>query len=178
MKKEGNNSRLRFWLIFAIVLLLALSAITVGYYWHRIFPSEKVSEVYTRYRDCEGLNVSFVEAYRINDSVTVDVTLIEVSDSVMWDSVCADFGIIKLSEIPEEMRPIFSQTNAYGYHYVDLDSTLLAQSDRGDVGDGELRDVCLFSRGTKTVCVFHCVDNVTLANIVDKKMDEIGGGDM
>lgn len=81
-----------------IAMLIELAAITLWKRWYWFFPSHAVSEVYTRYAGTEGLNVTFLKNYRINDSVFVDVTLIEAVDSIAWNLIKEDFRIIT----PEE----------------------------------------------------------------------------
>ncbi|MBO4308129.1 MAG: hypothetical protein J5848_07465 [Bacteroidales bacterium] len=88
----------RFWMWVGIAMLIELAAITLWKRWYWFFPSHAVSEVYTRYAGTEGLNVTFLKNYRINDSVFVDVTLIEAVDSIAWNLIKEDFRIIT----PEE----------------------------------------------------------------------------
>ena len=75
-----RNNIIKFWSIFAIVLVLALLAITVAFKWHRIFPDDRVSLLYTKASKVEGLSASFVEGYRVNDTLSLDVTLLETQD--------------------------------------------------------------------------------------------------
>ncbi len=67
----------RFWMWVGIIMLIELAAITLWKRWYWFFPSHAVSEVYTHYAGTEGLNVVFFKDFKINDSVFVDVTLIE-----------------------------------------------------------------------------------------------------
>ena len=78
----------RFWILFLLVLALALGAITVAHHWHRIFPTGEVSEYYTRYAGREGMDVSYVKDYRVNDTIQLNVTLLEIHDSLLWEQVC------------------------------------------------------------------------------------------
>ena len=87
---------LKFWGLFFLVLIVALGAITVAQRWHRIFPSQNVSDIYKRYENRDGIDVSYVKRYKVNDTVFVDVTLIEVKDTSVWNSVCEDFHISSL----------------------------------------------------------------------------------
>jgi len=88
----------RFWTWVGILLLVELAAITLCKRWYWFFPTRDVSEVYTKYAGTDGLNVVFLKDFKINDSVFVDVTLIEALDSAAWELIERDFRIIP----PEE----------------------------------------------------------------------------
>lgn len=83
----------RFWLLVGIILLVELAAITLWKRWYWFFPTGQVSEVYTKYAGTDGINVAFFKDYRINDTVFVDVTLLEAKDSVIWTTLKKDFEI-------------------------------------------------------------------------------------
>ena len=110
-----------------IALLIELAAITLWKRWYWFFPSHEVSEVYTKYADTEGLNVTFLKNYRINDSVFVDVTLIEAVDSTAWNLIKEDFRIIT----PEEYNIHYDSTTVsmkfapHGNYSSPMDTVLL-----------------------------------------------------
>ncbi len=83
----------RFWLLVGIILLVELAAITLWKRWYWFFPTGQVSEVYTKYAGTDGINVAFFKDYRINDTVFVDVTLLEAKDSVIWTTLKKDFEV-------------------------------------------------------------------------------------
>lgn len=83
----------RFWLLVGIILLVELAAITLWKRWYWFFPTGQVSEVYTKYAGTDGINVAFFKDYRINDTVFVDVTLLEARDSVIWTTLKKDFEV-------------------------------------------------------------------------------------
>lgn len=86
---------LKFWGVFFIILAVALGVITLIYRWHRIFPTHEVSEIYSRYAKEEGIDAAFVKDYRVNDSVTVDVTLLEATTDSAWVNLMNDFDLGK-----------------------------------------------------------------------------------
>lgn len=83
---------LKFWGVFFIILAVALGVITLIYRWHRIFPTHEVSEIYSRYAKEEGIDAAFVKDYRVNDSVTVDVTVLEATTDSAWLELLKDFN--------------------------------------------------------------------------------------
>ena len=91
MKRPFNKKR--FWLIVAILALVETLVCYIAIQWKYIFPSNEVSEIYARYEKVEGIDVSFVKDYKVNDTVFVDVTLLEATDSVGWATLKKDFEV-------------------------------------------------------------------------------------
>lgn len=90
----------------SIALLVELAAFTLWKRWYWFFPTHAVSEVYTKYAGTDGLNVTFMKDYRVNDSVFADVTLIEALDSTAWELIKEDF----LIKTPEECNVHYDST--------------------------------------------------------------------
>lgn len=91
MKRPFNKKR--FWLIVAILALVEAAILCLALQWKYIFPSKEVSELYTRYENVDGVDVSFIKDYKVNDTVFVDVTLLEAIDSMGWATLKKDFEI-------------------------------------------------------------------------------------
>lgn len=92
-----------------IALLIELAAFTLWKRWYWFFPSYSVSELYTKYAGTEGLDVAFVKDYRVNDTVFVDVTMLEARDTAIWNRLLKDFNIY----IPDEMLPFIDSNSVY-----------------------------------------------------------------
>ncbi|MBQ9587526.1 MAG: hypothetical protein IJR26_06690 [Bacteroidales bacterium] len=110
MKRPFNKKR--FWLIIAILALVEALVCYIAIQWKYIFPSNEVSEIYARYEKVEGIDVSFVKDYKVNDTVFVDVTLLEATDSVGWATLKKDFEIPNPS--PDFQQRIDSGKNMIG----------------------------------------------------------------
>ncbi|MBP5758209.1 MAG: hypothetical protein J6W45_02265 [Bacteroidales bacterium] len=160
----SRKNIVKFWGIFCILLALALGAITLAHRWHRIFPSDEVSDIYLRYRDTDGLDVSYVKKYRVNDTVLVDVTLIETGDTVLWDCLCEDFHIPSISKLPEELRSKYLSDDTFGYRVEE-------SSQRSE----PRRDLIVYSRKNMSICVFHSLDNKQYDAIIDREIDKLSG---
>lgn len=93
----------RFWTVIAIVAVIEVLAIALVQQWRYIFPSHEVSEIYTRYENTDGIDASFIKDFRVNDSVFIDVTLLEAKDSAGWALLCKDFAI---SDVVKVMQHI------------------------------------------------------------------------
>ncbi len=161
-----RKSIVRFWLIFAVVLAVAMAAITVAFRWHQLFPTDEVSEYYTRYAERKGITASYVKDYRINDTLRLDVTVLEVSDSVVWEQVCEELHLLTTAQLPEEYRDLYFSPNGFE-SYVLYDTVTV---------NGEpcpLQTVFIYTRYNRTVCIFHSVTEVQYDAIMDKEIDEI-----
>ncbi len=174
---NGKNI-IRFWSFFAVALAVALLAITVVHNWHRIFPEGRVSQVYVRASAVEGIEASFVEDYRLNDTITLDVTLLEAKDSAAWQWLCEELGITSLDVFPPEIKALFMRPQAFEMLYIEPDTTIMQLenehlSEVDSLPTIELHDVCAFNRYERMACVFHLCDENTMAVIVHKKTKEL-----
>lgn len=127
-------------------LLVAAAILAVGVaVWRYTAPQRHVSNLYRRYEHADGIAASYIHNYHVNDTIRIDVTLLEATTDSAWQALCADFA---LSDIVEEMKKVapsavFSrQVNRHDY----------TQVVRGDSPDAELLAISCDSR---TFAVFH-----------------------
>ena len=89
----------RNWPYYIIAFCLALLTVYVLHNSGRIFPSGEVGEVYRRYCNRDDIRVEFFKDFRINDSITVDVTTLTAADSASWEALLREMnkseGVIK-----------------------------------------------------------------------------------
>ena len=127
-------------------LLVAAAVLAVGVaVWRYTAPQRHVSDLYRRYHNADGIAASYIHNYPVNDTLRVDVTLLEATTDSAWQTLCADFAISDIVETIEDIDPhaIFSrQVNRHDY----------AQVVRGDSPDAEILAI---SCDTKTFAVFH-----------------------
>ena len=88
----------RFWLISAILAVIEVLLLVAFYQWKYIFPSNEVSDLYRHYADVENIDATFIKDYKINDTVFVDVTLLEAKDSAGWAALKHDFAVPELND--------------------------------------------------------------------------------
>ena len=143
---------LRFWGVFLALLALALGVITLIHRWHRVFPSSEVSEVYAHYENVEGIDASFVKKYRINDSVFVDVTMLQATDSAGWKMIKEEFNIFDADDLPPEEREIF---NTYFNQSIVLKKVVPGKYNQQSDTNVNNNDVIAYERAKKRVCIFH-----------------------
>ena len=84
------NKSARWWLVFLVATALSVGAVALSRWWPRLFPDGAVSELYQRYAGTEGIEASFIRGYRLSDSVRVDVTLLQATDSAAWAQLLVD----------------------------------------------------------------------------------------
>jgi hypothetical protein len=75
-------------IIFLAIVLVALAVRL----WPRTVPFDQCSDLYKQYVAVEGINATYIKDYKVNDTVFVDVTLLEATDS-MWHTLMKDFNI-------------------------------------------------------------------------------------
>lgn len=86
-----QGRRPQFLLPAIIFLAIVLVALAVRL-WPRTVPFDQCSDLYKQYVAVEGINATYIKDYKVNDTVFVDVTLLEATDS-MWHTLMKDFNI-------------------------------------------------------------------------------------
>ena len=123
----------RFYLL-GLCLLAALLSAAAKMVPHEL-PAGRCGELYRRYAGRPGIEAAYLRDYRLNDSVSVAVTLFRATDSAAWQQLCSDFAIY----LPEELRGLKTYffrargTNRYGEDMPDsiidiLEKTALSYS--------------------------------------------------
>lgn len=155
----------RFWMWVVIAMFIELAAVTLWKRWYWFFPPRAVSELYTKYAGTAGLNAAFVKDYRVNDTVFVDVTLLEATTDSAWEMLQTDFNI---PIIPEEYRELVAGNNS-------IDFRLAPKTDPRLPMDSvaENNDAIVVSRNKQTVCVFHISSKKQINDIFYSKLEGI-----
>ena len=154
---------LRFWGRFLLLLAVALGAITLVMRWHRIFPSDEVSEIYAKYAEMNGIEASFIKDYRINDTAFIDATVLEATTDSAWAVLQNDFNV---PIIPEEYRELFDHS---------IDFRLAPKNNPKALADSIMlnNDIIVVSREAQTISVFHIVYEHQLDIIWHTKTHEL-----
>lgn len=148
----------RSWLITIIYSLLLFGLGAVVIFMPQVVPMDKCSDLYKRYANIDGIGATFIKDYKVNDSVFVDVTVLEATDSVGWQELRADF---KLSGIQKETSKRMGKNISYKYapkkdYTKGTDTTNILNND------------CVAINYTdSTLCIFHYNDEETRKAIVD-----------
>ena len=98
MKSPNITKQLTSWpFIMALCLLIIIGTLAVKL-WPRSVPYDQCSDIYKHYAGVEGIDASFIKYFKVNDSVFVDVTLLEAKDSASWAVLMHDFPGPDLSD--------------------------------------------------------------------------------
>ena len=153
------NSR-RFWPFVALLCLVAAGAVaclTAGA--HR----PETSDVYRRYANLPGVDATFVKAYPVNDTLSVDVTLLQATDTAAWHQLSDDFRfnndtkatMAKLTDSDLECLAVITSQRYYA------DST------------ANKKFIGVVSPIKKYICIFHCTDTQTWNRLFNAVYDKV-----
>lgn len=149
------------------LLVLALIGCTLALrLWPRTLPTKQCSEIFRRYEGCDGIRASFIHDKKINDTLAVDVTMLEAVSDSGWTKICSDLNIPSLANIPEELQSLFSAGQAFG-RIVEIDSASAGAACQ------PLRNLYIYSRSDRTVCVIHLLTEQEYDAIVDNEIKNI-----
>lgn len=138
-------------LLGALVMVAVVVAVEFAVYMSGVVPYRKCSEVYKQYSKVEGVRATYVKDYRVNDTLTVGVTLLEATDSAGWAYLMESFHIseemIKESEVNPLANIWVSQSlkGSPETRYIPSDSISPADSDIEIVAKAmKERQICIF----------------------------------
>ena len=80
-------------LLGALVVVAVVVAVEFAVDMSGVVPYRKCSEVYKQYSKVEGVRATYVKDYRVNDTLTVGVTLLEATDNAGWTYLTKSFNI-------------------------------------------------------------------------------------
>ena len=155
---------LRFWGRFLLLLAVALGAITLVMRWHRIFPSDEVSEIYAKYAEMDDIEASFIKDYRINDTAFIDATVLEATTDSAWAVLQKDFNIHiipKKHKEPSTCHSIGFRLAPKNNPQAPTDSNLLNN------------DVIVVSQEMQTITILHITSEAQIDIIIYEKAKEI-----
>lgn len=156
----------RSWLITILICLLLLCGGGAVLLLPQVVPFDQCSDMYKRYADMDGVDATFIKGYKVNDTVFVDVTLLETKDTALWDSLCKDFGIALFSMYPKEYREIMSIEHSFGQQVIK--DTIVLEND-----SLYKENLIIFSHINMSMCIFHKINDSQYDAIVNEKHKEI-----
>ena len=86
------RKRILWWLVMALLCLLAAVVGATVAYWRHTVPLDECSEVYRRYHKTEGIQAAFIRDMPINDTLNVDMTLLVADDSLTFVNLLKGWG--------------------------------------------------------------------------------------
>lgn len=138
----------RSWLITILFCLLLLGGGGAVLLLPQVVPFSQCSDVYKRYAKMDGVDATFIKDYKVNDTVFVNVTLLQSIDSTSWSTLSNDFNIPKLDS---EMQQLINDS------YDMVFTRQVSKPDYSHVVKGYSPDVELLAISylMKSICVFH-----------------------
>ena len=161
--------------IFIILCVVAVLVAVLVKRCPRTVPYEQCSEVYKRYSRVEGVRATYVKDYRINDTLTIGVTLLEATDSAGWKYLLQKFNI------SQEMQTVLEQVDfgVMSWNSPKGNPEVKAAT-IGECRDVSLTDkdieICACSFRERKICVFHtqsedeilAIDNYNYDNMINQ----------
>ena len=129
-------------LAFLLLTILGVAAVAA---WRYLLPERHVSDLYRCYEHADGIAASYIHNYPVNDTLSLDVTLLEATTDSSWQVLCADFAISRVVEEMVQINPdlVFCrQVSRHDYTQVIY----------GDHPNAELLTI---SCSSKTLAIFH-----------------------
>ena len=77
-----------------MVALLVVAAVVVWHFVPRQLPYSECGDIYKHYAAEKGIEATYIKDYKVNDTVFVDVTLLEATDSVGWNKLVEELNLV------------------------------------------------------------------------------------
>ena len=149
----------------ALCLLIVVGTLCVKL-WPRTVPFEQCSEIYQKYAHTPGIDAAFVKDYRINDTVTIDATLLKAKDTNAWNNICKDFDIVLPPTLPKESRELMMDKNTFSQRVIR--DTVITEHD-----SIYRKNLVIYSYYNMTMCIFQNINDLQHYAIIDKNIEEI-----
>ena len=156
----------RSWLITILICLLLLCGGGAVLLLPQVVPFDQCSDVYKRYADMDGVDATFIKDYKINDTVFLDITLLETSDSVSWENLCKDFGIASFAQYDKEYRELMTLEHSF-------DQRLVFDTIVSDNDSVCIMSLIIYSHLNMSMCIFPNIDDNEYDAIINNKYKEI-----
>jgi len=155
----------RAWLITIIICLVILGGGAVVLLHPQVVPFDQCSVAYQTYANQPNIRAAFIKDYRINDTVKVNVTLLEAKTDSAWTVLQTDFNV---PIIPEEYKHLINNYNS-------VDSWLAPKDNYKSPMDtiAYRNDAIVVSRQKQIVSIFHLRKETPINDIFIHKLNEI-----
>jgi hypothetical protein len=148
MKKNKKSNII----INILIVVVILGGASIFWYMQRTVPYWQCSEVYKRYKDVEGVRATYVKDYRVNDTLTVGVTLLEATTDSGWAKLVSKFNVpMEMVELAKSNPDIDIWV---GQALKDRPEVLCDVSELNEEEAQEL-EIMTISMQMHTICIFH-----------------------
>lgn len=139
-------------LLGALVVVAVVVTVELSVYMSGVVPYRKCSEVYKQYSKVEGVRATYVKNYRVNDTLTVGVTLLEATDSAGWDYLMEAFHISEGMVKEAEENPLANIWMSQSLK--DTPETRYIPSDSISCADSDI-EIVAKAMNEREICIFH-----------------------
>lgn len=113
----------------AVILAAALAFLAVRYL-PGVLSERKCSLVYQHYAHLPGIEATFVKGYPLNDTIPIDVTLLQATTDSAWQRLRADFGdLSRIQENGEMASAISCRFSPKKDYSLPMDTSCLLNND-------------------------------------------------
>ena len=165
MNTQRLIDKLTSWPVTLTVCLLIVLGTLIVKLWPRTVPFDQCSFAYQTYANQPNIRAAFIKDYRINDTVKVNVTLLEAKTDSAWTVLQTDFNV---PIIPEEYKHLINNYNS-------VDSWLAPKDNYKSPMDtiAYRNDAIVVSRQKQIVSIFHLRKETPIDDIFIHKLNEI-----
>ena len=117
--------------------------------------------IYERYAETDNLTVAFVGGYRVNDSLRVDVTFLQATDTAGWSLLKKDFAI---PTFPPEIERLMEEGCSVNYRLFPKDHPDMPM----DTVERLNNDFAVILRHKLSIDVFHLQDIEQYIQIISR----------
>ena len=117
--------------------------------------------IYERYAETDNLTVAFVGGYRVNDSLRVDVTFLQATDTAGWSLLKKDFAI---PTFPPEIERLMEEGCSVNYRLFPKDHPDMPM----DTVERLNNDFAVILRHKLSIYVFHLQDIEQYIQIISR----------
>ena len=150
-------------LLFSLAALLCVATVAFFKYRAAIFRSGNVSELYRTYKDTPGIDATFIKDFHVNDTVSVDVTLLQATDSAGWETLLSNVRMTKDTEehfkILKNKKAVSSQSFPKGHLGLPPDPVFINN------------DLLTIDWAEHSLAIFHITERKQLEAIISYHLD-------
>lgn len=151
----------RRWTITLIVILAVAAAVPVFKYWPRTSDDSECSAYYRSWQHRDGVRATYIKGKSLNDTLRVDLTLLQATDSEGWALLCREFDI---AEADTETKALLQEGNP------DIVLSILSPT---PVDFADTVHVAAASRALQCVSIFHTTTMEQFNLIVENHIDQL-----
>ena len=153
--------------IIIVIIAMLLLGMLACLLCPRVVQLEECSEVYRRYEGLEGIDAAYIKNYRVNDTLTLPVTLLEATTDSGWARLVSKFNVpMEMVELAKSNPDIDIWV---GQALKDRPEVLCDVSELNEEEAQEL-EIMTISMQMHTICIFHTCNKQEMDAIFYEKI--------